>query len=82
MRALDATLQPGCRWAPSVARSFVFCLASLYHPTWHCQGARPLLFAYNLIVATTLVLWGENARDSFLVSVPFSPKVCSSSATH
>ena len=51
-----------------------FCLASvLYLPTWHCQGARPLLFANNLIIATTLVLRGENARDSFLVSRTLCP---------
>ena len=77
MRALDATLHPGCRWAPSVARSFVFlpCVSVSYLPTWHCQGARPLLFANNLIIATTLVLRGENARDSFLVSCTLCPSL-------
>ena len=77
-----------CRWLSSscvptwpsfcvFVFGFVFlpCVSVSYLPTWHCQGARPLLFANNLIIATTLVLRGENARDSFLASCTLCPSL-------
>ena len=76
MRALDATLHPACHWAPISCKIFHFlpCVSVSYLPPWHCQGARPLLFAYN-IITTALVWWGENARDSFLVSHTLCPSL-------